>query len=413
MTQAISVRSMRPAESRLIAAVCAAHLMSHYYMLLLAPLFAFVRADFNVSYTELALALTVFNVVSGLLQTPIGFVVDRFGARPVLIAGLAVSSVAYAIAGIVGSYGVFIAMYGLAGLGNTVFHPADYSLLSHHAPKDRLGQVFAYHSFAGIVGSAIAPATLLYMQTFFGWRGAYVGAAIIGLAVLAVLIAQPEPARDEPHAAKALADGRSGSAKASAATSAGTWRILFTAPILLNLAYFVLTSIMGGGLNTYLVVALGALHGTQVGIANMALTSLLAMNALGVLAGGVLAGRTTAHAVVAAAGLAIGGTVTALVGLFDFSALGLVLLMGFSGFCVGATYPSRDMLVRAVTPADAYGLVFGFVSVGFNIGASIAPIIYGYLMDNGMPRAVFLLSAAVSIVCISTVTFGFSKRKTV
>jgi MFS family permease len=405
MTQAISVRTMRPAESRLIAAVCAAHLVSHYYMLLLAPLFAFVREDFQVSYTELALALTVFNVVSGVLQTPIGFIVDRFGARMVLIAGLAVASVAYAVAGLVNSYWVFVAMYGLAGVGNTVFHPADYSLLSHHAPKQKVGQVFAFHSFAGIVGSAIAPPTLLYMQHLFGWRGAYVGASIIGLIVLAVLIAQPEPEAEQPRAAKAPAKSRT--------DAAGSWSVLLTAPILLNLAYFVLTSIMGGGLNTYLVVALGALHATPVGIANMALTSLLAFNALGVLAGGFVAGRTTRHAVVAAAGLAVGGVVTALVGLFNLPAVGLIALMGFSGFCVGATYPSRDMLVRAVTPPGAYGLVFGFVSVGFNIGASIAPIVYGYLMDNGAPRAVFLLSAAVSILCISTVTFGFSKRQAV
>lgn len=403
MTQAISVRSMRPAESRLIAAVCAAHLMSHYYMLLLAPLFAFVREDFQVSYTELALALTVFNVVSGVLQTPIGFIVDRFGARFVLIAGLAVASVAYAVAGLANSYWVFVAMYGLAGLGNTVFHPADYSLLSLHAPKQKVGQVFAFHSFAGIVGSAIAPPTLLYMQHAFGWRGAYVGASIIGFMVLAVLIAQPEPVNIEPHATKAPAQSRAG--------AGGSWSVLLTAPILLNLAYFVLTSIMGGGLNTYLVVALGALHATPAGVANMALTSLLAFNALGVLAGGFVAGRTTRHAVVAAVGLAVGGVVTALVGLVNLPAIGLIALMGFSGFCVGATYPSRDMLVRAATPPGAYGLVFGFVSVGFNIGASIAPIVYGYLMDNGAPRAVFLLSAAVSILCISTVTFGFSKRQ--
>jgi MFS family permease len=405
MTQAVSVRPIRSSESRLIAAVCAAHMMSHYYMLLLAPLFAFVRADFNVSYTELALALTIFNVVSGLLQTPIGFLVDRIGARVVLIAGLAVSSIAYAIAGIVDSYWVFIAMYGLGGLGNTVFHPSDYSLLSHHSPQGRIGQVFAFHTFAGIVGSAIAPATLLYMQSLFGWRGAYVGAAILGFIVLAALIAQPEPEREITHVAKTPEKVRT---DASAA-----WRVLITPPILLNLGYFILTSIMGSGLNTYLVVALGALHATPAGIANMALTSLLAMNAVGVLAGGLLAGRTSHHAAVAAAGLAVGGVVTALVGLFDFRATALIALMGLSGFCVGATFPSRDMLVRAVTPRDAYGLVFGFVSVGFNIGASIAPIVYGAFMDNGQPRAVFLLSAAVSIACIVTVTFGFSKRKTV
>jgi MFS transporter, FSR family, fosmidomycin resistance protein len=409
MTQAVSVRTIRPAESRLIAAVCAAHMMSHYYMLLLAPLFVFVRADFKVSYTELALALTVFNVVSGLLQTPVGFLVDRIGARIVLIVGLAVSSIAFAVAGLVDSYWVFIAMYGLGGLGNTVFHPSDYTLLSHHAPKERLGQVFAFHTFAGMVGSGIAPVTLLFMQSYFGWRGAYLGAGILGLFVLLVLISQPEPQPEQKadiqHSGKTPAAPR--------ASSASSWRVLMTPAILLNLCYFILTSIMGGGLNTYLVVALGALHSTPVDVANVALTSLLAMNAVGVLVGGVLAGRTTHHAWVAASGLAVGGVVTALVGWFDFHSIGLILLMGFSGFCVGATYPSRDMLVRAVTPPGAYGLVFGFVSVGFNIGASIAPIVYGALMDNGLPREVFLLSAAVSILCISTVTFGFSKRQTV
>ena len=125
---------------------------------------------------------------------------------------------------------------------------------------------------------------------------------------------------------------------------------------------------MGGGLNTYLVVALGALHGTAPAVANVALTSLLAMNAAGVLGGGFLAGRTRSHATVAAVGLTAGGIVTALVGFFDFPSVFLIVLMGVSGFCVGATYPSRDMLVRAVTPPGAYGRVFGFVSTGFNIG---------------------------------------------
>ncbi len=403
MTEVISVRTIRPAESRLIAAVCAAHMMSHYYMLMLAPLLAFVRSDFGVSYTELALALTVFNVVSGLLQTPVGFLVDRIGARVVLIAGLALSSIAYAVAGIVDTYWVFIAMYGVAGLGNTVYHPSDYSLLSHHAPHERLSQVFSFHTFAGMVGSAIAPVTLLYMQSQFGWRGAYIGASIFGLLVLLALILQPEPAAEARHA--------KAPAKAHADVADPGWRLLITPPILLNLAFFILTSIMTGGLNTYLVVALGALHAIPPAIANVALTALLAMNAVGVLGGGMLAGHTRRHAVVAACGLTVGGCVTALVGLFNFPPVLLIVLMGFSGLCVGATYPSRDMLVRAVTPPNAYGRVFGFVSTGFNIGASIAPLVYGMLMDHGLPRAVFLLSAAVCVLCVSTVTFGFSGRE--
>jgi MFS transporter, FSR family, fosmidomycin resistance protein len=333
----------------------------------------------------------------------VGFLVDRVGARMVLIAGLALSSVAYAVAGIFPSYWVFIAMYGVAGIGNTVYHPSDYSLLSHHVPPNRLSQIFSFHTFAGMLGGAIAPVSLLYMQSVFGWRGAYIGSAIFGLVVLLVLLAQPEPA--------ATHGGKGGAKDRSSGTDIG-WRFLMSPPILLNLAFFVLISVMGGGLNTYLVVALGALHGTPPAVGNVALTSFLAMNAAGVLGGGLLAGRTRSHATVAALGLTAGGIVTALVGLFDFPSAILIFLMGLSGFCVGATYPSRDMLVRAVTPAGAYGRVFGFVSTGFNIGSSIAPIMYGMLMDNGQPRAVFLLSAAVSFLCVTTVAFGLSGRPT-
>ena len=403
MTQFTSVRAMPSAESRLIAGVCAAHLMSHYYLLMLAPLLAFVRADFNVSYTELALALTVFNVVSGVLQTPVGFLVDRVGARVVLIVGLALSSAAFAIAGLFNSYWVFIAMYGVAGLGNAAYHPADYSLLSHHSPPERLSQIFAFHTFAGMLGSAIAPVTLLAMQSYFGWRGAYVGAAIFGLIVLAVLLAQPEP----------IAEPRRASKSGKGASGAVGWKLLLSPAILLNLAFFVLTSLMGNGLNTYLVVALGALHGTPTAVANIALTSLLTMNAIGVLAGGALAGRIRQHALIAASGLSIAGAVTALIGIFELPSAALIGLTGLSGFSVGATYPSRDMLVRAVTPPGAFGIVFGFVSTGFNIGASIAPIVYGMLMDHGRPGGIFFLSAAVSLVCVSTVTFGLSRRQAV
>jgi MFS family permease len=265
-----------------------------------------------------------------------------------------------------------------------------------------LSQIFAFHTFAGMLGSAIAPVTLLAMQNFFGWRGAYLGAAIFGFIVLAVLLAQPEPIAEQRRA------GRSGKGAPFAAVG---WQLLLSPAILLNLAFFVLISLMGNGLNTYLVVALGALHGTPTAIANIALTSLLTMNAIGVLAGGALAGRIRQHALIAASGLTIAGAVTALIGLFDLPSAALVGLTGISGFSVGATYPSRDMLVRAVTPPGAFGTVFGFVSTGLNIGASIAPIVYGMLMDHGQPRVIFFLSAAVSLVCVSTVTFGLSRRQ--
>jgi len=404
MTQAVSAPARRLSEFRIIAPVCAAHFLSHYYMIVLAPLFAFVRADYGVSYTDLALAVTAFNVVSALLQTPAGFLVDRYGARLVLIAGVALGAVSFALAGLVNSFVVFVAAYAVAGLGNTVYHPADYSLLSHHSAPARLGHIFAFHTFAGILGAAVAPATLLAMASRFGWRGAYIGAAILGFAVLAILLAQPT--RDAQFAAKRRLDARS--ENPSASDDPG-WRLLFSPPIILNLFFFALLSLMGG-LSTFLVVALGALYGTSDALANVALTGSLTMNAFGVLVGGLLAARTGQHVAIAAFGLAAAGVATALVGLINFSPFALVLVASLSGFFVGITPPSRDMLVRAATPPGAIGRVFGFVSTGFNIGAAIAPVVYGYFMDHGEARAVFMFSAACSILCIGTVVFGISRR---
>jgi len=405
MTQAISVPARRLSDFKVVAPVCAAHFLSHYYMIALAPLFAFVRADYGVSYTDLALALTAFNVVSALLQTPAGFLVDRYGPRLVLIAGVALGAVSFAVIGLVHSFAVFVTAYAVAGLGNTVYHPADYSLLSHHSAPARLGHIFAFHTFAGILGAAVAPATLLAVASHFGWRGAYVGAGILGFAVLAILFAQ-RPAAEPQWAAK-----RRGGAHGETASPGEDpgWRLLFSPPIILNLCFFILLSLMGG-LNTFLVVALGALYGTSDTLANVALTGLLTMNAFGVLFGGVLASRTEQHVTVAALGLAAAGIATALVGLIDFSPVALVLIASLSGFFVGVTPPSRDMLVRAATPPGAIGRVFGFVSTGFNIGSAIAPMVYGYLMDHREPRAVFLFSALCSILCIGTVVFGVSRR---
>jgi FSR family fosmidomycin resistance protein-like MFS transporter len=185
--------------------------------------------------------------------------------------------------------------------------------------------------------------------------------------------------------------------------------MLLSPPIMLNLGFFILISIMGG-LNTFLVVASGALYGTPDTLANVALTGLLSMNAVGVLVGGYLASRTTRHVTVAALSLALAGIATLLMGTVGHSAAVLITMSSLSGLFAGVVSPSRDMLVRSVTPPGAFGRVFGFVSSGFNIGSMIAPMIYGILMDHGEPRAVFLIAAACSLLSIGTVVFGISGR---
>ena len=408
MTQAAEILvPARASEDKLIAGVCIAHFVSHYYMMLLAPLFVFIKDDYGVTYTELSLALAAFGVVSSVLQTPVGFFVDRFGARLNLIGGLLLGSAAVAAAGLVDSFWVFIAMFAVMGLANTVYHPADYALLSERVTPQRVPQVFSFHTCSGMIGSAVAPGTLLFMQSLVGWRGAFVCAAALGIIAALILALQGEP--PPRHRATQVSKPRGDNPSSAAADG---WRLLLSPPILLNLVFFVLLAMVGGGLNQYLVVGLGALHGTPPALANTALTGLLVMSAIGVLVGGALATRTTHHTLVTAGGLLVTGAVSTLIGFVDPGALLLVLIVSLSGFASGLTMPSRDMIVRSVTPPGSFGKVFGFVTTGFHIGGMVAPLIFAQLLDHGHPRAVFLYIAACAIVAIATVAFGMSGRRT-
>jgi FSR family fosmidomycin resistance protein-like MFS transporter len=412
MTQAIDLPlpATRAAETKFVGTVCFVHFASHYYITLLAPLFLFVRADYGVSYTELGLAFTAFNVVSTALQTPTGFLVDRVSARLLLMAGLIIGAGAFAIAALVDSFWVFVAMFALAGLGNTVYHPADYALLSRHVPAARAGRAFSFHTFAGMLGNAAAPPSLLFLQSLVGWRGAFLGAAVLGLLAALVVAVSSEPPQLEPASGKARGPKGGVQSDGAQAGAMDGWRLLLAPAILLNLAFFIMLSMSSGALYNFLVPALGALYGTPVTIGNAALTGLLLLSPIGVLAGGWLAGRTPHHGLVAACGLIVTAAVSALVGSFDFAAVALVMLMSVAGFFSGLTMPSRDMIVRAVTPPGAYGRVFGFVSTGFNIGGIVSPLIFGQLLDHGYPRAIFYCVAGCALISIATVAINTSRK---
>ncbi|HWK95966.1 MAG TPA: MFS transporter [Pseudolabrys sp.] len=393
LTEAPPTHGAPASPLRMIGVVCAAHFVSHYYIIILAPLLPFVRADYGVSYTEIGLALTVFNIVSTVLQTPAGFLIDRLGARLLLVAGLALGGVAFLLAGLVNSFWFLIAMFALAGIGNTVYHPADYALLSRHVPAQRIGQAFSIHTFSGVLGAAVAPPTLLLMQSVWGWRGAFIGAGIMGLVIAAaVLMVRENTSTMAAPKPRAGGDGKPAS-----------WNLLLSPPILLNLVFFLLLALMNSGMNNYSVAALGALYGTPAAIANTALTAMLLLSSIGVLVGGVLVGRTALHSIVAALGVAGAALSAALIGTFDFATFALIAVMAAQGFSTGIIAPSRDMIVRAATPEGSFGKVFGFVSTGFNLGGIVAPMIFGALMDAGNPRLVFFGVAAAALIAILTV----------
>jgi MFS family permease len=319
-----------------------------------------------------------------------------------------VGATAFTIAALVDSFWVFVAMFALAGLGNTVYHPADYALLSRHVPAARAGRAFSLHTFAGMLGNAAAPPSLLFLYAMVGWRGAFLGAAVLGLVAALVMALAGEPPEPEPNEIDARGTKQAGAAQAG--TAPVGWRLLLTPPILLNLAFFIMLAMSSGALYNFLVPALGALHGTPVTVGNAALTGLLLLSPIGVLVGGWLAGRTLHHGLVATCGLIVTAAVTTLVGSFDFAAVALVVLMSIAGFFSGLTMPSRDMIVRAVTPPGAYGRVFGFVSTGFNIGGIVSPLIFGQLLDQGYPRAIFFCVAGCALISIATVAINTSRK---
>src|ERR1041384_3546167 len=317
MTQlpAATPTAARNNDARIISLVCAAHFVSHFYILVLPPLFPFIRDFYNVSYTQLGLALTAFNITTALCQTPAGFLVDRIGARSVLVSGLVLGAVCLAVVGLIPSFWLLVAMFALFGVANGVYHPADYAVLSQLVSRERASQAFSLHIFAGFLGTAVAPASMLILQRMLGWQGAFVAASLMGLLVAIALVIQPAALFEAPpKPARPASDKKD---------EKGGWSLLLSGPILLNLLFFVMITFSTTGVQNYSVVALGEAYGTPLGLANTALTANLMLSAFGVLVGGWIAARVTRHEWVAAFSFAGIAVTAAVIGSAD---LGFVLL---------------------------------------------------------------------------------------
>lgn len=387
-------------DAKVIALVAIAHFTSHVHIMLLPPIFGQVKDAFGVSYIEVGLALTAFNVASALLQTPAGFLVDRIGPRLMLTGGLLLGAVAIAAAAVLPGYWLFVIAYGLLGLANTVYHPADYAILSATIDSKKIGKAFSIHTFAGYLGSGVTPAMVLACAALWDWHGAFLFAAGLSFAVaLLIMVAGSVLPRtiDRPRAA---APGPAlGSVEHD--TKVGL-ELLLSAPILRNLLFFFCLAMANGGIQTFSVVGLGAIHGTPGSVANVGLSGFLLFSAAGVLLGGIIADRTPHHERVAAIGFACTSTMAILMAWVNMPAVVLITVMSVGGLLNGIIQPSRDMMVRAVTPIGSFGKVFGFVSTGFNLGGMTSPLLYGWLMDRHEPRAIFMI--VVGFILLALVT---------
>jgi MFS family permease len=371
---------------RTLTAISVAHWLSHFHLFVLPMLFPFLKQQLGVGYIELGFALTVFGIVSGLTQAPIGYLADHHGARRVLLIGLCLGGFALILLGLNLSYTALIVCAALLGLANSVYHPCDYAILAAHMDEARMGRAFSVHTFAGFLGGAVAPAIVAALVATVGGLGALIVAGALGPVVAILLIAMGLP--DARAAARSHGDDKPKP------------NILTPAIIVLTI-FFMLLGLSNAGIGNFGVVALMSGYGIAFGTANLALTFFLGASAIGVLAGGFLADRTARHGQVAAACFAINAAIVLVIAVVTLSPLVLTTLMTLAGFLGGVIAPSRDMLVRNAAPPGAAGRAFGIVSTGFNFSGILAPLLYGFIMDQHMPHWVFGASVVFMLMTVA------------
>jgi MFS family permease len=379
-------------DARVIGLVGIAHGVSHFFHLILAGLFPWIKAAFGLSYAELGLLMTVFFVVSGVGQALSGFIVDRIGARSVLFAGLALLGSAALLLAAAPNYLALLAGSMLAGCGNAVFHPADYTLLNQRVSKPRLAHAFSVHGISGNLGWAGAPVFLAAVAALSNWRLALVAAAAIPFAVLCLLIVNRAQ----------LQTTQAGPKRADAAGEGNSFDFLRLPQVWMCFAFFFLTSVALAGIQSFASTSLVALYGISLATATSAYTIYMLASAGGMVLGGFLAARASNHDRTIAAAFALAAVLALLLAARIVPGPLVVVVMGAIGLAAGLAGPSRDLLIRAAAPKNATGRVFGVVYSGLDSGLALGPLMFGALMDAGHPSWVLVGIALFQGLAIAT-----------
>lgn len=384
MTAALLAERRR--DFRVMGVVGMCHFFSHFYQFVLPPLSILIHRSEGYSIESLAILVSIFYGASLALQVPVGIFVDRFGARSILMAGVVALAACTLLYGVFTSYPALVVLTIIAGAANSVFHPADYSILNASVNSERLGRAFSVHNFAGFAGYGLAPVLVAWLGALWGWQTAAIVTGGVGLFFVFFVFALSADFEDSSHARRA---------EEMSNTLGEDLKTLMQAPLIVCLLFFAFLAAGQLGAQWFADDVYNIGHGIPVVQGNSYVSVFVVGIAIGIIVGGIAADRSEHHLRLAAIGFVGCGVLTVSMGLVPPEAVVIYPLFAATGFLFGFGFASRDLLVRSLAPPGASGAVYGFVFSGLDIGSTIIPLVYGYFLGAGLEFYVFYLGGVL------------------
>lgn len=383
-------------ELGIVTLVSAGHFWSHFFTLAVPAALPLIRSEFGASNVSLGLVMAGFALMAAGWQFPMGVLSDRYGARAFLIGGLAIESLAMFSQSFAPGVAFMIAIAVVMGIADSVFHPADYTILTAKIRQSWLGRAYAIHTFSGFLGFAAAPTVMSLLLAHGTWRQALAVVGAAGFATALLFLASGRLLSGITYPPKRATDGRRN----------GVMALLLSPPLLLMFLFYVAATISSNGLQNFGNSALISLYELDILAANTALAAFLWGTAIGVLGGGLVADGMKRFDVVATLCYLIAAVLLCLIGLAALPYVGMTAALFFTGFMLGVVMPARDLMVRTVTPPGSIGKAFGYVSSGFGVGGFVGPLLYGTMMDFSVPQLIFFVSAGMMLATIAVALFA-------
>ncbi|MBU3607621.1 MFS transporter [Polynucleobacter nymphae] len=394
--------SRRASDVRVIALISLAHGSSHFFHLILPPMFPWLKDAFALSYAELGLLMSVFFLISCVAQAASGFLVDRIGARPVLFGGIGLLILAALIYSQSNGYAMLLIGAVIAGCGNGIFHPVDYTLINHKVSPPNLPYAYSMHGVTGYLGWAAAPAFMVGIAQLTDWRIAFQSAAVLEALILLILWLNRSQLIDDVKERHTQSHGSAQTISPGSAP-AGTFAFLKLPAVWFCWIFFFFSMASTSSLQSFAPSSLFEIYQIPLDIGSYFITLLALGSASGVLFGGYLAAKLQAPERIVSFCLSITIVMCLLLGTGLVSAEMIPLIFFALGFGYGVVAPSRDLLVKLATPKGVAGRVYGIVYSGIDLGAAVGPFIFGFFMDAGLPKALFIGIALFQLLIIPTV----------